>query len=76
MAGRVVSGGQEHLDLQGLALQTPSDSLAEEPWRAPKGLAGPMLTSDPPSVLVHPASPAEGAGVWGPQLPLDASGVN
>ena len=42
----------------------------------PKGLAGPMLASDPPSVPVHPTSPAEGAGVWGPQLSLDASGVN
>ena len=31
VAGRVGSDGQERLDLQGLALQAPSDSLAEEP---------------------------------------------
>ena len=31
VAGGVGSGGQECPDLQGLALQAPSDSLAEEP---------------------------------------------
>lgn len=35
------SGGQEHPDLQGLALQTPSDSLAEEPGGCSEALLVP-----------------------------------